>query len=325
MYERETNCGGEKEKIEVMDAMKAVRIHSFGGADCLRFEEAPEPKPASDEVVVKIKTAAVNPVDTKIRAGSFPRFVPGFPAILGRDMSGVVVEAGADVSDFEIGDEVFGMLDYERGTYAEYTVASARELALKPDGLGHEEAGAIGVAAMTAWQSLFEFGKLRRGQRVLVHGASGGVGHYAVQFAAWCGAKVSGTCSAADMEFVRGLGAEIAIDYKAGRFEEELKDMDLVVDLIAGETRERSWQVLRPGGILVSTLPGPKPEGRTDVSGREVLVHSDPAQLAKIGSLMEEGKVKAHIGGVFPLAETRAAHLFLENDHARGKIVLAVS
>ena len=248
--------------------MKAIRIHAFGGPENLICEEAPQPVPASDEVLIRVRAAGVNPVDTKIRSGEFPRFRPELPAILGRDISGIVADVGNEVSGFVKGDAVFGMLDYDRGAYAEYAVASIREIAPAPGGLDHQRLAALPVAALTAWQALFEHGKLRRGQRVLIHAANGGVGHLAVQLAHWCGAEVAGTCAGEDVDFVRSLGADTVIDYQAQRFEDEVRDLDLVLDLVAGETRRRSWQGLKPGGILVSTLPDPKPEGRRDVSGK---------------------------------------------------------
>ena len=238
-------------------------------------------------------------------------------------MSGTIVEVGSAVSGFSVGQAVFGMLDYDRGAYAQFAVASPRELGHKPGALSHVAAAALPVAGLTAWQALFEFGKLRRGQRVLIHGGSGGVGHFAVQFAAWSGAIVAATCSGADLDFVRELGATTVIDYRAERFEEKIRDVDLVVDLVAGETRHRSWQTLKPGGALVSTLPAPKPD-RTDVSGREVVVDADTGQLQAIANLVIDKHVAVAIDRMFPLSETHAAHAHLENGHGRGKIVLAV-
>ncbi|HWB61698.1 MAG TPA: NADP-dependent oxidoreductase, partial [Chthoniobacteraceae bacterium] len=249
------------------------------------MEEIPKPSAGNGEVLVKVEACGVNPVDTKIRCGEFSRYIPCLPATLGRDISGTVVEVTGDVAGIAKGDAVFGMLDYDRGAYAEYATAGAMEIARKPAGLSFEEAAALPVPALTAWQALFEFGRLKAGQRVLIHGAGGGVGHFAVQFAVLQGAQVIATCGKEDLEFVRELGAEHAIDYKAEKFENDASGIDLVVDLVAGDTRKRSWQILRPGGILVSTLPGPKPEGRSDVSGREVVVHQAPWQLSEIAAL----------------------------------------
>ncbi len=301
--------------------MKAIRIHAAGGPENLCWEETPGPVTAEGELAVRIRAAGVNPVDAKIRAGKFSRFHAQWPAVLGRDFSGTVVHLGSAMSEFMIGDEVFGMLDYERGTYAEQSVASAREIARKPAALSHGQAAALPVAGLTAWQALFEFGKLRRGQHVLIHGAAGGVGHLAAQFAAWAGARVAATCSAKDVDFVRGLGVPLVIDYRAQRFQDILHDMDLVVDLVAGEARQHSWPVLKPGGVLVSTLPDPKPP-RADVSGREVVVDVDADQLRTIAGLVAAGRVTVTIDRTFPLSEAGAAHLRLEEGHGRGKIIL---
>lgn len=304
--------------------MKAVQMVQTGGPECLELRDVPEPEIRDDEVLVRVHVAGVNPVDAKIRLGQFTRFHPVVPAIIGRDISGVVVRAGRAVSEFPLGSEVLGVLDYDRGAYAEFVAASPREIAHKPHGLDHAQAAALPVAALTAWQALFEHGKLQADQSLLIHGASGGVGHYAVQFAAWCGAKVAATCAGSDRDFVKSLGAERAIDYRAERFEDIVSNLDLVLDLIGGETRRRSWPILRSGGILVSTLPDPAPEGRSDVSGREVVVYANSRQLEFIAVLVTEGHVKVHLDQVFPLVEARRAHLHLEKEHSRGKTVLRV-
>jgi NADPH:quinone reductase-like Zn-dependent oxidoreductase len=304
--------------------MRAIRIHTFGEADCLRMDDAPEPKPADDEVLVRVKAAAVNPVDAKIRAGKFPRFIPRLPAILGRDICGVIEATGGMVSDLSEGDLAFGMLDYDRGAYAELAVGSTRELVRVSERREHAELAALPVGALTAWQALFEHGKLSRGQRVLIHAANGGVGHFAVQLAVWRGAEVIGTCSGRDVDFVRHLGATTVIDYQSQRFEDTVADLDLVVDLVGGESRARSWQTLKSGGILVSTLPEPKPIERADVSGREVVVYSSAEQLRMLGSLWERGALRVSLDRIFPLAEARAAHQHLEKEHAQGKTVLLI-
>ena len=303
--------------------MKAVRIHEFGEPSVLRYEEAPTPEPASDQILIRVQAAGINPVDGKIRSGTY-RFRPELPAILGRDISGVAEKS--EVNDFRVGDEVFGILDYHRGSYAEYAVAAPNEIVKKPGGLDHLHAGSIGVAALTAWQALFDNGELRSGQRVLIHGGGGGVGHYAVQFAAAAGAEVAATANAKDLEFVRSLGAKQVIDYKAQRFEEEVSEIDLVIDLVAGETRERSWKVLKPGGLMVSTLgepeiPGGAPKG---ARSRGMVVETKADQLSEIGNRAANGKLRIEISKVFQLADPANAHEFLEHEHFRGKIVFAV-
>jgi NADPH:quinone reductase-like Zn-dependent oxidoreductase len=304
--------------------MKAARIHEFGPPSVLRYEEAPMPEAKDDQMLVRVHAAGINPIDGKIRSGA--RIRPTLPATLGRDVSGVVEKAGSKVKDFRNGDEVFGMLAYDRGTYAEYAVAAPEELAKKPAGLDHLHTGSIGVAALTAWQAVFDHGELESGRRVLIHGGGGGVGHFAVQFAAAAGAETIATANAKDLEFVRSLGASRVIDYKAERFDDEVSDVDLVIDLVAGETRERSWKVLKPGGLMVSTLGEPeKPDDAPkDARGRGMVVEVKSAQLREIASRAADGKLRIEISKVFPLAEAVQAHEFLEHEHFRGKIVFAV-
>ena len=308
--------------------MKAIRLHRFGGPEELILEEVPNLTPGDHEIVIDVHAAGLNPVDTKIREGKFPRFEPRLPAVIGRDVCGVIAKVGRRVTGWFEGEAVFGMLDYERGAYAEQTIATAREIVRKPSTVDPVHAAALPVAALTAWQALFEQGKLTSGQRVLVHGGSGGVGHLAVQFAALKGVEVIATASAQQIAFVRQLGASQVIDYKAQRFEDEVKDVDVVIALVAGETRDRSWQVLKKNGLLVSTVGGaPKrpdnaPEG---ADGREVVVQAKTEQLKEIGQLVERGKVRVHVDRVFPLVQTREAHKYLESAHAPGKIVLSMS
>jgi NADPH:quinone reductase-like Zn-dependent oxidoreductase len=305
--------------------MKAVLIHHFGGPEVLHFEEVPKPKASDGQLLIRVCAAGVNPVDGKIRAGEFKRFHPELPAILGRDLSGVI-EEGAGVSDWQKGDEVFGVLDYARGTYAEYAIALPGELSRKPPQLDFPHAAAIGVAGLTAWQCLFDRGGLRAGQQVLVHGGGGGVGHFAVQLALAHGAKVIATVSPEDVEFVRQLGIEKVIDYKAQRFEEETDAVDLVIDLIGGKTRDRSWSVLKPGGLLVSTLgePVPPSDAPAGAHGREVVVECRSDQLAEIGRRAATGELRIEVTKTYPLAEARKAHEHIENQHTQGKTALRV-
>jgi NADPH:quinone reductase-like Zn-dependent oxidoreductase len=313
-----------------MCGMKAARIHRIGGPSVFKFEEVPLPKPRRGEFLIEVHCAGVNPVDIKIRQGKFKLFKPDLPATLGRDIAGVVRAVGGSPtkgrrSPFRIGDEVFGMLDYDRGAYAEYTVACAREIARRPKKVTEKDAATLGVAALTAWQGLFDHGHLKRGQRVLIHGAAGGVGHFAVQFAKIAGATVIATASERDLGWVRKLGADEVFDFKNQRFEEHTGDIDLVLDLIAGETQERSWGVLKAsGGAIVSTLSEPsKTEARRhEARGVRMVVKAKSEQLRKIASLVASGRVKVTIGKVFPLREVGNAHDSLENDHVRGKVIL---
>jgi NADPH:quinone reductase-like Zn-dependent oxidoreductase len=311
--------------------MKAICIHRTGGPSVLKFEEADEPKPGPGEMLVKVHAAGVNPVDTKIREGKFKMFKAKLPAIIGRDIAGVVCGLGGRAkgrSTFKVGDGVFGMLDYDRGAYAEYSVASPREIAHKPKKLGMLEAGSLGVAALTAWQGLFDHGGLRKGQRVLIHGAAGGVGHFAVQFAKVVGATVVATAGKRDLQWVRRLGADQVIDYKNQRFEDETSDIDLVFDLIGGETQDRSWQVLKPrAGLMVSTLQEPsKAQARKHhARGGRMVVQANSRQLDEIARLIVAKRVRVTLGKVFPLAKTRQAQELVENGHVRGKVVLSVA
>ncbi len=220
------------------------------------------------------------------------------------------------------------MLDYERGAYAEFTLASDRELAARPKKLSEKEAGVIGVAALTAWQGLFDHGRLRKGQRVLIHGAAGGVGHLAVQFAKVRGATVIATASTRDISWVRELGADEVIDFKTQRFEEHTGEIDLVLDLVSGDTQTRSWDVLKPsGGAIVSTLsqPAKREAAKHSARGLRMVVKADSVELAQIAKLVADGRVKVMIDRVFPLKKAAEAHRYLEKGRVRGKIALAAT
>ncbi len=309
-----------------MAFMKAVRIHSYGGPEVLVYEDAPKPEAAAGELLIRVHAAGVNPLDWKVRAGHVKDWLRyRLPLILGWDVSGVVETVGAEVADFNIGDEVYGLLDLKRGgAHAEYVAAPAPHMARKPKSLDHVQAAAVPLAALTAWQSLFDLAKLPSGQSVLIHAAAGGVGHYAVQLAKWKGARVIGTASAASAEFLRGLGADEVIDYRTTRFEEAVGGVDVVLDTMGGDIQERSWRVLKRGGVLVATLgiSSPGVAAECGVRGEAVLVHPDASQLARIAELLDAGHVKPAIHAVFPLAEAVKAHELSQTGHVRGKIVL---
>ncbi len=222
--------------------MKAVRIHSYGSAEKMIYEDAPLPEAGPDEVRIRVHSAGVNPVDYKIRAGYLAAMLPHqMPLILGWDVSGVVDQVGNDVTELSVGDEVYSRPEIARdGTYAEYVVVRASEVAAKPTTLSHNEAAAVPLAALTAWQGLFDFAKLKKGERVLIHAGAGGVGSFAIQFAKWCGAHVIGTASAVNEELVRSLGADEFVDYRSQQFEEVLDKVDVVFDTIGGDQRSRS-------------------------------------------------------------------------------------
>jgi NADPH:quinone reductase-like Zn-dependent oxidoreductase len=307
--------------------MQAVRIHTTGSTDVLEFENVPQPAPAEHEVLIRVHAASVNPVDYKTRAGRFRAGKLDFPLILGRDVSGVIARVGGAVREWKDGDEVFAYLAAHSGGYAEYAVATAEEIAPKPGSLDHVHAAAVPLAALTAWQGLFDHGHLQAGQRVLIHGAGGGVGHLAVQFAKQARAEVIATAATEDVDLVRELGADQVIDYRVTPFQDRVDDIDLVLDLVAGETRDRSWAVLRAGGTLVSSLgeparPSKAPAGTT---GRGFMVRPDAAQLCHIGELIDQGQVRIRVTRTMPLASAREAHDQLETTHSQGKTVLAVT
>jgi NADPH:quinone reductase-like Zn-dependent oxidoreductase len=306
--------------------MKAVRIHQFGGPEVLRIEAQPRPEALPGEVLVRVEAASVNPVDYKMRNGGY---VPksALPLTLGRDVAGVVEATASEGGRFKVGDAVYAMLARDRGGYVEFVAVKAADCARKPAKLDFIQAAAVPLAALTAWQGLFDYGHLAAGQRVLIHGASGGVGHFAVQFAKARGATVFATCSGEDVDFVRGLGADEVIDYRAERFEDRARDIDLVYDLVAGETQDRSWAVLKDGGAMVSTLKEPDgaKAGAKHAHAAHYMAQPNGAQLAEIAKLIDDGKVVPTIAAVFPLEEAAQAEKQLEDEHVRGKIVLDVA
>lgn len=308
--------------------MKAVRIHSFGGPEVLQLEEAPRPMPTADEVLIKVYASGVNPVDWKIRKGlRKEKFPTDFPLTLGWDVSGVVEEMGSAVRTLHLGDKVYGRPDPTRnGTYAEYVAVKANQVSLRPTTIDDVQAAAVPLAGLTAWQGLFDHGHLEPGQTVLIHAASGGVGLYAVQFAKWAGARVIGTTSTDNLDFVRDLGADQVIDYTKERFEDLVKDADLVLDTLGGDTQKRSLAVLRDGGRLITTVA---PENQDAAKARNIHIEgftaqSYPEHLEQIARLIDEGKVHPVIARVLHLEEAAEAQEMSEKGHVRGKIVLKV-
>ena len=311
-----------------METMQAVRFHSYGGSEVLVLEEVPRPEAGAGEVLIRVRAAGVNPLDWKVRIGHVKAWMQHrLPLIPGWDVSGVVEAVGPGVTDFKTGDAVYGMLDFLRnGAYAEYVAAGTGNLAPKPSSIDHNQAGGVPLASLTAWQSLFEVADLQSGQTILIHAAAGGVGHFAVQFAKWKGARVIGTASADNENFLRELGADTVIDYHTTRFEEAVHDADVVLDTIGGDTQQRSWQVLKKGGILVATLGVSSPEAAREhgVRGEGVMVHPDTTQLSQIAALIDAGDLRPAVNSILPLAEAARAHELSQTGHARGKIVLQV-
>ena len=309
--------------------MKAVRIHAYGGLEVLHYEDVAMPKLNPDDILIRVRAAAINPVDWKIREGYLQSALQHkLPLVLGWDVSGEVVEVGPEAAGFRVGDEIYVRPNIERdGGYAEYIAVKASEATRKPSSLDHLHAAAVPLAALTAWQALVDAADLQTGQTVLVHAAAGGVGSLAVQLAKARGARVIATASAVNRGLVTELGADEFIDYTKTRFEDAVKAVDVVFDTIGGDTQERSWQVLKPGGILVSVVSPPSKETAAERGVRRafVFIHADGEQLSAIAQLIDEGKMKPIIHTVLPLAEARQGHAISQGGHARGKIVLHVA
>jgi len=304
--------------------MQAIRAHDYGGPDVLVLEQAPRPEPKNDEVLIRVKAAGVNPADWKMRAGLFKGFsqLP-FPWTPGLEAAGTVEAVGADVTAFDKGQDVYGIVS---GGYTEYALANAQDISLKPKSLTFDEAAAVPMGALVAWQALIEKADVQAGQRVLVHGAAGGVGSYVVQLARWRGANVIGTASAENIDFVRSLGAETVIDYNATPFETVVRDVDVVIDTVGGDIPDRSWQVLRQGGVFVTIAArladdaGAKHGVRAMGSGR-----ASADKLQVISELLESKEIKPIVGAVFPLADAQKAQELSQTGHGRGRIILHIT
>lgn len=309
-------------------SMKAWRVHAFGSTDAMMLEAVPTPEPGAGEVLVHVHAAGVGPWDGWIRAGKSALPQP-LPLTLGSDLSGTIVSLGSGVSGFAVGDQVFGVTNTQfLGAYAEYAIATAGMIAKKPDSLNYAEAASVPVVAVTAWQALFDHGSLKAGQSVVIHGAAGNVGAYAVQLARRANLRVTATAGSKDIEVVRSLGADKVIDYHTQRFEGEIKDADVVLDLVGGETQERSFQVLRPGGKLISAVSKPDQDHakQHNVSASFFLVEVTTYRLRKIADLIDGGELTTHVGVALPFSAARDAHLMMEGGlpAPKGKIVLDV-
>lgn len=307
---------------------RAVWIDHFGGLDVIALADRPIPQPVDDEVLVRVRAASVNPVDWKTAEGQYPpKGADQLPFILGRDLAGTIEAVGTRAHYMlSHGDKVFAFIGNERGAQSEYVVVKAVELVAMPASLDFAAAAAVPLVAMTAWQGLFDHGGLASGQRVLIHGGAGGVGHLAVQFAKWKGATVYATAGADDLAFVTSLGADTVIDYKAQRFEDVAHDMDLVFDTQGGETQDRSFATLKAGGTMVSTLD--PDEAKAKALGIRIAPrwHADPnaAQLGEVADLIAAGTVKIEVAKTFPFEAVRDAYRFAQEEHPRGKVVLTL-
>ncbi len=308
--------------------MKAIVINAYGNEDVLDYVDVERPEPKADEVLVKVHVAAVNPADWKIRDGMGERFGLKLPLILGGDIAGTIEEVGVEVKNFKQGDAVYGMTVSGgfSGGYAEYAAAKTDAIALKPDSISFEEAAAIPVAALTAWQAMFDLAHLQSGQRILITGASGGVGSMAVQLAKAKGAIAIGTASGKNEQYVRDLGADEFVDYTRQPFESVVKDVDVVFDTIGSDTLDRAFQTLKKGGFLVTSAGTPSAEKAQEFCVEAAFVFCKPiaGQLIEINRLIEEGKLKIHIEMVLPLTEVKKAHQLSQSGRTRGKIVLQV-
>ncbi|HMC27330.1 MAG TPA: NADP-dependent oxidoreductase, partial [Verrucomicrobiae bacterium] len=305
-------------------SMKAIVVHSSGGPDVLKYEDAPRPHPKDDEVLIRVMAAAVNPVDVFIREGRSNQF----PLIPGMDVAGVVEQAGNTVTKFKPGAAVYAYLSFEeQGGYAEFAVAKQDHVALKPRSIDFEHAAAVPLAATTAWQALVEKAGLSAGQTVLIHGGSGGVGTFAVQIAKARGAKVIATASTANQDLLKELGVDQSIDYTTTKFEDVVKDVDVVLNAVRGDTLGRSYSVVKKGGIIVSITGQPDPGElqKHGIRGAGLGAHPDAKVLEELAKLIDAGKITPIVSAVVPLADVAKAHEQIASRHTRGKIVLKIA
>ena len=306
--------------------MKAARIHSFGGPEVIVVEDVPRPVPGAGELLVRVAAAGIGPWDALIREGK-SKVSPQPPLTLGSDFSGVVEEVGLHVTGFKIGHEIYGVTNPQFcGANAQYALASAKMTALKPARLSHVEAASVPVVAITAWQMLFDYGKAEPSQTVMILGAAGNVGTYAAQFAANAGLDVISVVGSKDIEYARTLGSETALDYQAGRFDNAVHSVDLAIDTVGGEMRERSLNVLRTGGVLVSAVSTDPLPKRSDIRSVFFYVAVTTERLNAISQLLDSAKLIPQVGTILALDDVRTAHEMLAGaPHKRGKIVLQVA
>ncbi len=309
--------------------IKAIVVHEFGGPEVLKYEDVPKPEPKENEVLIRVIAAGVNPVDGMVRAGMFAKHSKNaFSMIPGYDVAGIVEKTGAKLEKYKPGDAVYAYIGLkEGGGYAEYAVATDKEVSPKPKSLTFEEAAAVPLAAETAWQALFDTAKLSAGQTVLIHGGSGGVGSFAIQIAKARGAKVFATASTPNQDLLKQLGADVAIDYTKQKFEDIGKDVDVVMDSIGKDTLARSYGVVKKGGFIVSLVARPNPAEleKHGIRGAPMSVDPNSAELAEITKLIDARKVKVIVSQTFALADAAKAQEQAATGHTRGKIVLKVA
>ena len=309
--------------------MKAIVIEQYGEAEELIEKNLPKPVIEDNQVLIEMHATSINPIDWKIRAGYMKEGMAfDFPLILGWDAAGVVSEIGKDVTSFKVGDEVFARPAMPNGTYAEYVAVEEELVALKPKSISFEEAASVPLAGLTAWQCLVDYGQIKQGDKVLIHAGSGGVGSFGIQIAKSFGAHVLSTASGKNEAFLKELGVDEFINYETTDFIDVVKDVDLVVDTMGGDILEESLEVIKEGGRLVSTAgqPDAKKAEAKKITADSMWLNPNGKQLTELGDLMEEGKVKAHVGHTYPLTQAglREAHELSETHHAKGKIVINV-
>jgi len=311
--------------------MKAIVLTEAGQVDKLVLTTLPAPIIVKDEVLIQVKAIGINPVDAKTRSGKglYGKLKEQPPVILGWDVSGIVTESKSQL--FKVGDEVFGMVNFpgHGKAYAEYVAAPATQLALKPANISHEEAAAATLAALTAWQALVSHAKIKATDRILIHAAAGGVGHYAVQIARHIGAYIVGTSSAKNKDFVMELGADEHIDYTSQRFEDATEALDFVLDTIGGDNIDRSLEVIKTGGTIISIPSGLNEQvtakaSAKGINGYFILVESNGDDMKQLAGLLEKGIVKSHVGQTYPFEQLPAAHSAIESGRTVGKIVITV-
>ncbi|EKD65362.1 MAG: Alcohol dehydrogenase, zinc-containing [uncultured bacterium] len=310
--------------------MKAAQYNRYGGPEVIEIKNVQNPIPKKGQVLVEVHAASLNPFDYRLRLGYMKENIPlDFPFTIGGDYSGVVTDLGEDVSEFKIGDEIYGqalVLIGASGAIAEFTAANAENSALKPENVDFIQAASLPLVGSSVIQALEEHIKLKSGDKILIHGGAGGIGHIAVQLAKHLGAYVATTAGGDDIEFVKSFGADEAIDYKTQKFEELLHDFDAVFDTVGGETVERSFKVLRKGGVIVSMLGQPNPDlakeqGITSI-GQNTKITSE--RLKRLGELVDNGAIKPHVDKVFSLEKTKEAFEYLESGHPKGKVVVKI-
>lgn len=311
--------------------MKAAQINKYGEPDVILINEnAPKPSLKNGQVLVEVYDTSINAFDWKLRAGYMQQMMPlQFPFTLGGDFAGKVTEKSEDVTEFEIGDEVYGQANALRdasGSMAEYVAANTKNTAKKPQSTKFDEAAALPLVGVSSIQALEDEIKLQSGQKILIHGGAGGIGHVAIQLAKSLGAYVATTVKTEDIDFVKSLGADQIIDYKNQKFEEILTDYDAVYDTVGGETQEKSLQILKKGGVLVSMLGKPSDEllQKYEVTAVGQMTHTDTAHLSRLAELVDNGKIKVHVDKIFPFAEVKEAFTYQEKTHPQGKIVVQI-